>query len=273
MSALLSKALILARGHARRLFLRQAPPAEHPVVRADVTRFEVPAVPPVLSTASRDQLVEWYWRRHPRFNFLKNLPAESRLLDLGAGGGGLPFWRQYLEPDRSDIRMFGVDLTRPPTASLYERFEVANLDDAYPFPDVAFDAVIASHLLEHVGDPARLVAQIAACLRPGGRAYIELPAPGSKSLPKAEEYRAKGWPMMISNFHDDATHRDTFPLEWLLGVGMANGLETVEAGDVSMPFLEDALIAKGIQWTDPEILLYGFWSRTAWAHFATFEKN
>jgi SAM-dependent methyltransferase len=238
-----------------------------------VKQFETPSIPFSLATASRDQLVEWYWRRHPRFNFFKNVAAGGCVLDLGVGGGGLPFWREYLEPARTDIRMFGVDLNRPATATLYERFEVANLDASFPFPDLRFDAVIASHLLEHVADPGKLLGEVASCLRAGGRAYIETPTPESKSLPKAQEYRAKGWPMMISNFHDDGTHRDTFPLEQLIEIAATHGLEAIEAGYVSSPFLEDALIARGIEWGDSEMLLYGYWSRTAWAQFAIFERE
>ena len=39
---------------------------------------------------------------------------------------------------------------------------------ALPFPDATFDAVHASWLLEHVPDPARVVAEVHRVLKPGG---------------------------------------------------------------------------------------------------------
>ena len=59
MSALLSKALLLARGHARRLIRGPASPPPPAIGRADVTRFEVPRLPDTLTQASRQQLIDW----------------------------------------------------------------------------------------------------------------------------------------------------------------------------------------------------------------------
>lgn len=238
----------------------------------DVSRFDVPPCPPNLRNVGRDQLIEWYWRAHPRFHFFKSVAPNARVLDVGAGSGGLPFWRQYLAPDRSDVHLFGVDLVRPPTASLYDDFRAVDLNAGVPFPDEAFDAIIASHVLEHVAVPAATLAEIARSLRGGGFAYVEMPSPATKTLPTAAEYRAAGWPMMISNFHDDGTHRDTLDPEALVAMADAKGLRCLHAGYVSVPYLEQAMMAQGIAWKDAEILLYGYWSATRWAQFAVFER-
>jgi SAM-dependent methyltransferase len=221
---------------------------------------------------AKEQLIEWYWRVHPRFNFFKSVVPNARVLDVGAGSGGLPFWRQFLAPDRSDIRLFGTDLVKPLTASLYDDFRVADLNEGIPFPEAAFDAVIASHILEHVAAPARTLAQLAKSLCRGGLAYVEMPSPRTKMLPTAAEYRAAGWPMTISNFHDDGTHRDTLDQEALIAMADANGLRCLQAGHVSVPYLDQAMIAQGIAWQDAEVLLYGYWSATRWAQFAIFER-
>jgi len=44
-----------------------------------------------------------------------------------------------------------------------------------PFPDAAFDLVVVVDLLEHVADDRRLLTEIARCLRPGGRAVLNVP--------------------------------------------------------------------------------------------------
>jgi SAM-dependent methyltransferase len=45
-----------------------------------------------------------------------------------------------------------------------------------PFPDGAFDAIIAAEILEHIPDDAAAMAEIARVLRPGGTAAITVPA-------------------------------------------------------------------------------------------------
>jgi SAM-dependent methyltransferase len=45
-----------------------------------------------------------------------------------------------------------------------------------PLPDACVDAVVALNVLEHIADDAGAVAQIHRVLRPGGVAYIEVPA-------------------------------------------------------------------------------------------------
>jgi SAM-dependent methyltransferase len=274
MSQLLIKGLTLAKRRIQRVTMRQIAKASPlgPRAVSAVAGFQVPSCPPRLRNVSRDQLVEWYWRMHPRFNFFKGVPPDAQVLDIGAGGGGLPFWRGYLAPNRSDVKLYGVDLVEPLTKTLYEEFQVADLNAGIPFPELAFDAVIASHVLEHVVDARHTFSQIAKRLRVGGLAYIETPAPSSKTLPSAAEYRDAGWPMMISNFHDDVTHRDTVDLPTLAGFGEANGLRCIQQGHVNSPYLEDALIAQGCAWKDSEVLLYGYWSATKWAQYAVFEK-
>lgn len=272
MGTLISKALVLVRSRTQQSVRRKTAAASGLRPSVDVSQFELPPCAPGLEAATRDQLLEWYWRSHPRFGFFKGAPSNACVLDLGAGGGALPFWREYLDPRRADLRLFGTDLKEPVTRSLYEDFQIADLDAAFPFPDSEFDIVIASHILEHLKDPAQILAAIAVRLTAGGRAYVEMPSPASKRLPTADAYRAKGWPMMISNFHDDATHRDTMDLEALSAIASGAGLNCLQRGYVSMPYLEDTLLAQGHAWKDSEILLYGFWSKTKWAQFAVFER-
>jgi SAM-dependent methyltransferase len=233
----------------------------------------VPNCPETLASASRAQLIEWYWMGHPRFQFFKGLGEGAHLLDIGAGSGGLPYWRQFLGPDRSDLKLSGIDLAEPGTREMYEKFHVGNLDEGIPFGDGSFDAGFASHVLEHVSSPAHLLSEIARCVRVGGLVYIEMPTPASKDLPRADEFRAAGWPMMISNFFDDSTHRDTFELAQLENMAASANLRCRHRGIIRAPYLEDALIAQGCKWNDAELLLYGYWSSTLWAQYSIFERE
>jgi hypothetical protein len=46
----------------------------------------------------------------PRVRFFKSTQPDARLLDLGAGDGGMEVFRQWLSPPREDIRMYAVSL-------------------------------------------------------------------------------------------------------------------------------------------------------------------
>lgn len=236
--------------------------------------FRIPQARPELAALGRDALAELHWRFHPRYLFLKSVPPGATLLDLGAGGGGLSFWRDAGQPARPDIRMFAVDRNRGEHFDRYEGTQVADLDaEPLDFAPDFFDAVIASHVFEHLADPPGILAQLHARMKPGARAYIEVPSPGSKDLPGREEFVARGWPMTISNFFDDGTHRDTFTLEELSGMGREAGFGLVAAGAIENPFLDDTLIRVGIDGGDAELVLYGFWAKTRWAQYVILERD
>jgi SAM-dependent methyltransferase len=44
-----------------------------------------------------------------------------------------------------------------------------------PFPDCSFDAVICSHVLEHIPDDRAAIAELHRILRPNGVAYVQVP--------------------------------------------------------------------------------------------------
>jgi SAM-dependent methyltransferase len=107
------------------------------------------------------------------------LTPSSRLLDVGCGpcgpltfliatvgcaGTGVELSPAALEVGRARARSLGVE------ASFSA--QVADLNDALPFADGAFDAVLAIDVFLHVRDRARLLAEIVRVLRAGGRCLI-----------------------------------------------------------------------------------------------------
>lgn len=59
---------------------------------------------------------------------------------------------------------------------------------AMPFADGEFDLIIGNHLLEHVADPAKALAEFHRCLRPGGLLVAQTPY--SPLLKKTFELKA-----------------------------------------------------------------------------------
>ena len=178
---------------------------------------------------------------------------------------GLETW---LEPIRSDLDFYGVDLSDNPRKELYAGFQQCNLEqDELNWESLYFDNVMASHVLEHLQDPERALTRLIPRLAPGARLYIEIPSLASTTLLPAPEFRALGWPMIISNFYDDGTHLRTFSSEELSMMAARLGLQVMAQGVIENRWLADQLIDYGIKNQDGETLLYGYWLATGWAHY------
>jgi SAM-dependent methyltransferase len=105
---------------------------------------------------------------------LKYLPPETRgrLLDLGCGSGELLRRMQSLgwQAEGIDIDPVAAEAARRKgfkvrTGSLHEQ----------KFPDATFDAVVMSHVIEHVHHPRALLSEVRRILKPGRRLVIATP--------------------------------------------------------------------------------------------------
>ncbi len=104
-----------------------------------------------------------------------DLPAGSRLLDLGAGLGGTSRWAA----EHRGAQVTGVDLTPEFVATASRLSALTGLSDRtaflegsaldLPSGDASFDAVVLMHVGMNVADKPRLFAEAARVLRPGGR--------------------------------------------------------------------------------------------------------
>lgn len=96
---------------------------------------------------------------------------EADVLEVGCGDGNI--WRENLDRIPPGWKLTLTDLSpgmvEAARAALGGRAEymVADVQDL-PFPDESFDAVIANHMLFHVDDRPRALAELARVLRPGG---------------------------------------------------------------------------------------------------------
>jgi SAM-dependent methyltransferase len=105
-----------------------------------------------------------------------DLPAACRILELGCGPGAMwkdnlhrlsPGWQLIM----SDYSLGMVQEARQNTAAA-RQLRFARLDaQAIPFPNASFDAVLANHMLYHVPDQQRAIAEIRRVLKPGGKLY------------------------------------------------------------------------------------------------------
>jgi SAM-dependent methyltransferase len=100
--------------------------------------------------------------------FAAALPEGARVLDAGAGEGQYThfFTRQ---------RYLGVDLAVGDAGWDYSRLNVIADLAALPVATGACDAALNIVTLEHVPEPARVLAEMARALRPGGRLLLVAP--------------------------------------------------------------------------------------------------
>ena len=130
-----------------------------------------------------------------RYEVLGLRPGD-RVLDLGCGAG-----RHAFEAARRGGVVTAVDL------DLAELKHVRDVGDAepsahasavngdalrLPFPDATFDRVIASEVMEHIGDDRAAAVELARVLRPGGTIAVTVPAwlPEKVCWALTDEYHA-----------------------------------------------------------------------------------
>ena len=105
------------------------------------------------------------------------LPDGARILELGCGSAKL--WRENLAriPESWDVTLTDASpgMLEEAEAHLKDEphtFSYKVVDaQAIPFDDASFDAIIAVHMLYHVPDQHRALAEIRRVLKPNGRFY------------------------------------------------------------------------------------------------------
>ncbi|MFP5288516.1 MAG: class I SAM-dependent methyltransferase [Thermoanaerobaculia bacterium] len=121
------------------------------------------------------------FRTNPRdwqlwvFDHLR-LPPSCRVLEVGCGAGSL--WQENRfripagwEVTLADLSPGMLAQARRNVRDVLPSRPVALDARALPFPEARFDAVIANHMLYHVPDRPRALAEIRRVLAPGGRLY------------------------------------------------------------------------------------------------------
>jgi SAM-dependent methyltransferase len=105
---------------------------------------------------------------HSVETFARSLKPGARVLDAGAGES--QYKNHFLQQ-----RYTAVDLAVGDQGWDYSSLDAIADLGALPFPKAAFDACINIVTLEHVKEPASVLAELARMLRPGGRLLLVAP--------------------------------------------------------------------------------------------------
>ncbi|MEW6658038.1 MAG: class I SAM-dependent methyltransferase [Thermodesulfobacteriota bacterium] len=136
-----------------------------------------------------------------RFNFYRSLHSASKVLDLGCehGWGSIELKNMYPE-----IEVHGIDILPESEIPGFICYTVTDLDEGLlPYPDSHFDAVIFSHVIEHLRAPMQLGKEIHRVMKSGAQIYVEAPNWTTILVPSCGFHREQLNPF---NFFDDPTH-------------------------------------------------------------------
>lgn len=226
------------------------------------------------STLHPDRVMELYFTFHPRTAFLKTLPIGAAVADIGAGDGSLSVFRRWPEPARADLRLHAYSLEKGRLFDEFESYEIGDWNVRAPrFGGTLFDAVICAHFIEHVADPQSIVRWATGSIASRGRIYLEWPSEHSIALPSRQELATAGVPLVISRFHDDATHRDLPSRPEMIAAFEDAGFVVETQGIVRLPWLEDEMLAHFRDSQDEFPRQAAFWSYSGWSQYLIIQAS
>lgn len=160
-----------------------------------------------------------------KFRFLRGrLPRGARILDVGCGNGSPTLTKRWFPGCHyagADIQRY--NLSDADLAALDEFFPLGAQGSGYDsIPASSYDFVILNHVIEHMHDPAPIVATLCAKLAPGGYVWIAFPSQRSLKLPHSVDETL--------NFYDDPTHVTLPDRRQIADILRANGVEVLHAG-------------------------------------------
>jgi hypothetical protein len=214
---------------------------------------------------------------HPRFLALSTM--EGRLLDLGAGDGGLGGLLDWPEKQEGKS-LVGCDLLNsqdlPKGYSEWIpggwRGEINSKNK--------YGGVFCIHVIEHVPDWEKMLISICEKLEIGGKIYIEWPSQETIYWPGAELI----WSQFVSqvNFHgprllttssffDDKTHTNTPPINSEVANILKN-FKIIANSTIQMLDTSRDLVTYGIRNLNTADVTMGVWSYFGFAQYIAAEK-
>lgn len=122
---------------------------------------------------------------------IKEIPQGSkRILDIGCGDGYLASRMALALPNATvvgvDQEAAGIGIAREKCARIHNVQFMVSACEGLEFEDRSFDVVVLADVIEHLGNPGRMVAEIARVLSTEGTAIITTPnrQDGSKWDPR-----------------------------------------------------------------------------------------
>lgn len=168
-----------------------------------------------------------------KFRYLRRrltVPA-PRILDIGCGNRSPSMTKRWFPAchySGADIQHYNLG---DADIEAMDEFYLVGVDGSGydAIPDASYDLLILNHVIEHMTNPAPLLAKLCGKLKPGGYIWIAFPSLRSLSLPHSVDETL--------NFCDDPTHVYLPEVREIANVLLANGVSIVHAGRSREGFL------------------------------------
>jgi len=161
-----------------------------------------------------------------KFQYVRRrFPSTSiRILDIGCGNNSPSVTKRWFP----GCHYTGADI---------QRYNLSGEDDAAmdafyllgadgtgyeAIPNAAFDLVVLNHVIEHMSEPAPILAALCTKLKPGGYIWIAFPSLRSLSLPSSDDETLQ--------FCDDPTHVRLPDIREVANILLANRVKVIHAG-------------------------------------------
>lgn len=109
---------------------------------------------------------------------LRTIPANSRILDAGAGTQRYRKYCQHLQYVSQDFAQYdgkGNDHALQTGQYNYGKLDIVSDITSIPEPDASFDAILCVEVLEHVPDPVLAVKEFSRLVKSGGHLILTAP--------------------------------------------------------------------------------------------------
>lgn len=174
-------------------------------------------------------------------SLIMQIPAESKVLDLGCGDMKLLLEIAEIRPD---LHLHGVDIGDINIGS--GNIEFTNADVTTFVSDTKYQVVLAIDILEHLPQPERLVRTALDSLVPGGKFYTTVPSV-TKLLMFGDD-----------NFFSDYSHIRPFSCKSMVRLLTDHGFEVISSvavGQGQLTFLKRGYyLARGLLTSNPSYI-------------------
>lgn len=186
--------------------------------------------------------------------------ADITILDVGAGSHAASITKQWLPK----CHYTGIDISKNYNnveADFEAMDEFIQMDltklEFDRIPENKYDMMVMSHVIEHLHNGDKVIAELISKLKKGGIIYLEFPSERSVNFPSKRE---------TLNFYDDPTHCRIFSVKEVSAILIQNHLSILSAGTrrqmlniILMPFkiiyqsITKGYVRGGVYWD-----YYGF---------------
>jgi SAM-dependent methyltransferase len=119
-------------------------------------------------------ILEWLketdWDDQRRFDQLKSILPNKRILDFGSGAGGF-----LLKAKALAAEVIGVELENRVRNFWEGNLKILDSIEAAGSVGEGYDLITAFHVIEHLSDPRSVLTSLASLLKPNGRMVVEVP--------------------------------------------------------------------------------------------------